>query len=938
MRPLSRTFATVVISMSLVSASFLLLEVKNVLAATDYTFGTENIVKGYSVNPTNKNAEDATYNTLIEGDQYADDNYSGSSENVVVGTGGGGAFSSSLDTDDATRRTYTEADSAPGDTTNTLVPTSDVSVGFDATYPTSPTTHYDKVDEGASHDSAATYNRAITNADRDEYGLTDMADPTGTYDLDVTIYVIEQDTSTGTAYFDAGIVLSSTSYVGINDQAAQNAWTSHEYTWEANPAGGEWTYSVINGMNVFVEVYDAAPDVDVTSVYIVVSIDYTASYTLDAQVTYSSVTSSSQTTNFMVFCQGYRNVDTENVKVQAWNYTSSAWVDKATISAGSDTDYNFNLLGWAANCERSSGNEVKLRLVDVSGGDATQTVTYLDVLKVNRMEKGYASSVELTSTTVSAHGNITLRIKGYTSAETWQVDVYNYTSAAYDTAKLTITSLSNAWQTTVDLCDDHHRSGTSAKIRLVDTTAEASDIVQDTFYLDVAWITQYYTDPTITSYTAYNIEIAEGEDAIVWCTYTDYDNQAPTYVRVHVDASYYAMAANDSDTDYFDGKLYGKTITGLAVGVWDYWFAVDDAESSEVATAQVYTITVAAAGNNAPEFISTATDAGHNNTLYYYDANAEDAELDPLTFDLEGSIEAFATINPTTGVVQGTPTVVGDYWMNVSVTDGISTVWQNTSIHIYTDAPSFDTPAITTWQNGTTYTYTAQASDPEAEGLTFHLEGNGTSFVSMTPAGSHCELEGAITSMGWWYLNLSVTDGTNTVWQNWTLTALNSAPYFTFEAVLTGMTNVSYVCQVIGDDNNSDELIYSIDSSNSDTKAWLTLNYSTLLLEGVPTVNGSYDVNLSVTDGLITSWYNFTITVDLNDADTVSVLALILALSFCTLLLAAGFKERSIWILAGPCWMLCGILVFLDYGDAFMMMSVGLGLFLMIKGAYDVAT
>ena len=682
---------------------------------------------------------------------------------------------------------------------------------------------------------------------------------------------------------------------------------------------------------------DAAPDVDITSVYIVVAITPTATYSLDAQITYSSVTTSAQTTGFTVLAQGYRTGDTEDILLQAWNYTSSAWVTKATITAGTDTDYNFNLLGWAANCERSSGNVVLLRAVD-SSADATQTVVYLDVLKVKRIELGYASSVELTSTTVAAYGNITLRLKGYTSAETWQVDVWNYTSSAYDTNKLQITSLSNAWQTTIDLCDDHHRSGTSVKIRLIDTVAETGDTTQDTFYLDVAWVTLEYTDPVISAYTSFNIEISEGENAVVWCTYTDYDNQAPSYMRVHVDVSNYAMDANDSDTDYFDGKLYGKSISGLSVGVWDYWFATDDAESSEVTTPVLYTITVAAPENAAPEFTSTPTATGHNNTLYYYDANADDGDEDPLTFDLEGSIEAWASIIPSTGVVQGTPTAIGDYWMNVSVTDGTATVWQNTSVHIYTDAPSFVSSAITTWQNGTTYSYNAQASDPEAEGLTFDLEGNGTSFVGITPAGYYCMVQGGITEMGWWYLNLSVTDGTNTVWQNFTLTALNSAPYFTFTPVLEGMVNVSYACPISANDNNSDDLIYSIDSSSIETLAWLSWNATSMQLEGVPTVNGSFDVNLSVTDTVgAVSWANFTITVDLNDADTVSVLALILGLAFCTLLLMAGFKERTIWLLAGPCWVLCGLMVFMDYGDAFMMMSVGLGVFLFIKGAYDVS-
>lgn len=937
MKPLTRTSVTILATVSLISTAFLLVEVRNVLAATDYTFGTETVVYGSSVNPVNKNAEDATYNTLIEGDQYTDTNYSGSSENVVTGTGGGGSFPTALDTDDATRRSYTEADNAPADDSVTLVPTSDSSVGFDTVYPADGV-HYTKVDEGASHDSATTYIRAVTNADRDLFGMGDMSAPSGTPDLDVTLYFVMQDAGTGTAYGDAGIRIASTDYVGINDQAAPNTWTSYNYMWETNPnTASEWTYTGINALEVYVEFADAAPDVDVTTIYLVVSLDYSPNYVLDAQVTYSSVASSAQTTNFQVFCQAYRS-GAENFGVYAWNYTSSAWVLKATVNAASDTDFNFNLLGWAANCERSSGNEVKIRAVGLTEtSDTTQDILYFDLLKVNRAEKGYSSQVELTSTSVPAYGNITLRIKGYTSAETWQVDVWNYTSSAYDTNKLQITSLSNAWQTTIDLCDDHHRSGTSSKIRLLSVTAAASDLVQDTFYLDVAWITHYYTNPTITAYGAAPLTCEVSCPVTFWLTYSDYDNQAPSYVYVHIDATDYVMSANDSDTQYTDGKLYGLVKADIATGVHSFYFKVKDAESGDVTTSPAGTLTINVPANAAPEFTSSPTASGHNNTLYYYDANADDEDEDPLTFDLEGSITGWTSINPSTGVVQGTPTTIGDYWMNVSVTDGTATVWQNTSVHIYTDAPSFVTSAITTWQNGTTYSYNAQASDPEAEGLTFDLEGNGTGFIDITPAGNYCLLEGAITHMGWWYLNLSVSDGTNTVWQNFTLTALNTAPYFTFEPVLTGMVNVSYACPISAEDNNSDDLIYSIDQSDIGTLEWLSLNLTTMQLEGTPTVNGSYDVNLSVTDGLATTWSNFTITVDLNDADTVSVLALILALAFCTILLMAGFKERTLWLLAGPCWMICGIAVFLDYGDAFMMMSVGLGLFLFIKGAYDVS-
>lgn len=682
-----------------------------------------------------------------------------------------------------------------------LVPTSDVSIGFDTTYPADGI-YYTKVDDGASHDSATTYNRAVTNGDTDIYGLEDMSEPSGSYDLDVTIYIVEQDAGTGTAYFDAGVVLSSTQYVGINDQAAQNSWTSHNYAWELNPdTSAEWTYGEINGMNIYVEFYDAAPDTDVTSFYVIVTITYNAEWA----PTFTS------------------SPDTTATEDEAYSYVATC---NETVTWGAAMTSNATWLTWTQANHTVWGTP-----------DETDIGSYY---------------VNITATSDDG---------GLEAYQNYTVDV----SPAPMTWAPTFTST---------------------------------------------------PDTTATEDEAYSYE-ATCNESVTW------------------------GAAMTSNATWLTWTQANHTLWGTpdVLDIGSYYVnitATSDAGTLEAY--QNYTVTVSGAANAAPTFTSTPDATSHNNTAYYYDANAEDGDEDPLTFDLEGSITAWASITPSTGVVQGTPTEIGDYWMNVSVTDGTATVWQNTSVHIYTDSPSFVTSPITTWQNGTTYTYNAQATDPEAEGLTFHLEGNGTSFVGITPAGYYCELEGAITSMGWWYLNLSVTDGTNTVWQNFTLTALNSAPYFTFEAVLTGMVNVSYVCPVSGNDNNSDDLIYSIDTSSIETLAWLSLNLTSMQLEGVPTINGSYAVNLSVMDSEgLTSWYNFTIEVDRNDADTVSVLALILALSFCSLLLAAGFKERTIWLLAGPCWMLMGILVFLDYGDAFMMMSVGLGFFLFIKGAYDVS-
>lgn len=707
--------------------SFIIVPIGKVWAQDNYTFGSETVNKGTSTNPSNKNAEDAAYNTLTEGDQYTDTNFSGSSENVVVGTAGGGAFSSSLDTDDATRRTYTEADSAPGDTSNTLVPTSDISVGFDTTYPASPTTHFDKVDEGASHDSATTYNRAVTNADCDIFGLGDMADPTGSYDLDVTLYFIMQDAGTGTAYGDAGVYISTTKYVGVNDQSAPNSWTQYSYAWEANPAGGEWTYTTINGMGVYVEFADAAPDVDVTTIYIVVSIDYTASYTLDARITYSSVATSTQTTGFQVFCQGYRNGDTENVKVQAWNYTSSAWVDKVTISAGSDTDYNFNLLGWAANCERSAGNVVLLRLIDASNGDATQTVAYLDVLKVNRVDKGYASEVVLTSSTVPTYGNITLRIKAYTSAETWQVDVWNYTSSAYDTNKLQITSPSNAWQTTIDLCDGHHRSGNTAQIRLVDVTGASSDTTMDTFYLDVAWVSHYHTAPTASQDGCDPTTAYKGTTIHFWVIYTDYDNEVPStgYPKVHIDSTDYSMVENETDTAYHDGKTYHFDKADLLQGVHNFYFILKDDNSGEVTTS-VKQVTIE---NRAPTISNPLGDQNMYRNIYWeHDYEATDPDSDTLEWELSTNASAWLSINSGTGLLSGTtPVLPGSFWAQVWGNDSYGGSDTDTlNLYVLNQGPTIASSGNTTQTNNTYMAYDATATDPDDDALIWELASNAT--------------------------------------------------------------------------------------------------------------------------------------------------------------------------------------------------------------------
>lgn len=73
---------------------------------------------------------------------------------------------------------------------------------------------------------------------------------------------------------------------------------------------------------------------------------------------------------------------------------------------------------------------------------------------------------------------------------------------------------------------------------------------------------------------------------------------------------------------------------------------------------------------------------------------------------------------------------------------------------------------------------------------------------------------------------------------------------------------------------------------------------------------------------------NNTTLLTLSDSDTTLALALV----FGFMLMGMGFKRSEFLVLAGPVWIISGLTIFIDYGLVFLLVSVGLGIVLMIKG------
>jgi hypothetical protein len=331
----------------------------------------------------------------------------------------------------------------------------------------------------------------------------------------------------------------------------------------------------------------------------------------------------------------------------------------------------------------------------------------------------------------------------------------------------------------------------------------------------------------------------------------------------------YHILANDDDSDVLSyalstnaswASISGDWVNGTADGVGWYEFSVWANDSYDSDTEYWHLTVEPLVENLAPYFTSEPIYNWPNNTGYLYNVNAVDPESQPLYYDLFGDIFAlgFCTIDHNTGQITGFPHIIGDFTANVSVTEGANVAWQNWSLHIYTNTPVIDSTEVTEWQNGTGYIYDVHAHDPENEILTWTLDGNCTAFLSMdTFTGNVTNITGIIPQMGWWFVNISVNDGFTWRYQNFTLTALNSAPYFTTSPLLTKLVNTSYYYHANADDNNSDLITYEL----VDSPEWLFVDLNTGEVEGTATIAGDYAIHLKVMDWSSITWQNWTLSI-----------------------------------------------------------------------------
>jgi hypothetical protein len=274
--------------------------------------------------------------------------------------------------------------------------------------------------------------------------------------------------------------------------------------------------------------------------------------------------------------------------------------------------------------------------------------------------------------------------------------------------------------------------------------------------------------------------------------------------------------------------------------------------------------------NTPPELTTTNVLAALEDVPYSVDYNSTDDGQGVVTYHLKTNAGAWLTLDPATGVLNGTPgnDDVGSFYVNVTVDDGNGgSDWTNFTLIVTNtnDHPTITTTDTLSAVEDQAYSVQYTAIDVDADILTWHFATSASSWLTFNTSSGL--LSGTPTNgdVGSYWVNVSVTDPALAQdHHNFTLTVVNSndGPQITNVNVLTAKEDDLYSVQYTATDVDlGDVLTWHLATNAS---GWLGINSSTGLLSGTPVNSnvGKYWVNVSVTDkALSVAYQNFTLTV-----------------------------------------------------------------------------
>jgi predicted RNA-binding Zn-ribbon protein involved in translation (DUF1610 family) len=294
------------------------------------------------------------------------------------------------------------------------------------------------------------------------------------------------------------------------------------------------------------------------------------------------------------------------------------------------------------------------------------------------------------------------------------------------------------------------------------------------------------------------------------------------------------------------GILTGNP-TNLDVGSFYVNVSVDDGDLGK--SYHNFTLNV----TNIPPVITTSPITSvFENAPLSDDFDSTDDGQGVITYN-SVSNATWLSIDPVTGILSGTPTPtdIGWYWVNVTVSDGNGgSDSMNYTITVKNKIPIITTIPITiAFEDfGHIDDFNSDSDIPGVTNYTLVTNASWLQIALKTGILSNLPSTPDNTHVGWYWINVTVDDGSGGMGHiNYTLTVINTPPTITTVPDISEDEDSVYVMDFNCDDDGQGNITYFY-STNA---TWLNLNQLTGSLSGTTDNSnvGWYWINVSVSDG-----------------------------------------------------------------------------------------